>query len=307
MQAPMASTVAATDDRRTDRMMLDMALAKLQYLSSEMADLRIAVTALQGARCGGVAAGVARSVFFDADEVGPFERGFYEREFDGNGRPFRWTGQGEFVEFRFFIDRNAACRFVINAHLYGGADLGPVRAFVDYTAVPIEIAYRGDAATLSGEIPPCPFATRATLTLWSPARWVPAAGDERTLWFAFYDLAAGPVAEPAAAAADGQADEPGAVAHPDSGDADAAAGGAEEAAEEQPDLVELAAPKIGEGEGSASAASSSRAHRTRREAAASAESQSLSTASDSPVLAEADAEAGHAAPAPSRRRSTWKH
>jgi hypothetical protein len=307
MQALMTITVAQDDDRRIDRMMLDMALTKLQYLSTELADLRAAVTALHGARNNAMATSVPQSVFFDADEVGPFERGFYQREFDGNGRPFRWTGQGEFIEFRFFIDRNVACRFAINAQLYGGADLGPVRAFVDYSAVPIEIDYHGDAATLTGEIPPCPFATRATLTLWSSSRWVPAAGDERTLWFAFYDLAAGPVAEPAVVAApeatepaaNGRAAEPEAAAHPDArADVAEAPPEAGPAAPDTPDTLDA--------EDSAAPAAASAA-RARRSAAASAASRSLSTASEPPVLAEAGAVAVHAVAAPSRRRGAWKH
>jgi hypothetical protein len=267
----------ATDDRRVERMMLDMAVTKIQHLSAELADLRAAVTALQGARRGTAAACVPRTVFFDADEVGPFERGFYQREFDGNGRPFRWTGQGEFVEFRFFIDRNVAYQFTISGQLYGGADLGPVRAFIDYSPVPVETAYRGDAATLTGEIPPSPFATRATLTLWSPSRWVPAAGDERTLWFAFYDLTAKPVAEATVAAAPEAAAPEAAEPNPD---ADAAT---------DPPEAWSAAPDALDANGAvaAAAASSTRARRSRTKAVAGAE-------------------AGHAA-APSHRRDAWKH
>jgi hypothetical protein len=289
----MAST-AATDDRRVERMMLDMALAKIQYLSTELADLRAAVATLRGAGNGAVA-GVPRSAFLDADDVGPFERGFYQREFDGNGHAFRWTGHGEFVEFRFFIDRNAAYHFTINGQLYGGGDVGPVRAFVDYTEVPVEAVRNDGTVKLSGEIPPSPFATRATLTLWSPSRWVPEAGDERTLWFAFYDLTAEPVAEVIPVSAP-KADEPAAVAGPAQ-----PAPGAEEPPEAGP-----AAPDIGNGKDPAAptAARPSRGHLSKAEAGTRAKSRSLTAAGRSSALAEADEEAAFAAAEPSHGRHT---
>jgi hypothetical protein len=307
MQAPMLNTAATTDDRRVERMMLDMALAKIQYMSTELADLRAAVATLRGGGNGAVA-GVPRSVFFDADDVGPFERGFYQREFDGNGRAFRWTGHGEFVEFRFFIDRNAAYHFAINGQLYGGGDVGPVRAFVDYAEVPVEAVQSGSGVKLSGSIPPSPFATRATLTLWSPSRWVPEAGDERTLWFAFYDLTAEPVAEaipllapqaaePAAPAVERPADKPEAVA----GAAQPVPGVAEDAKEPP------AAPDTGHGKDLATPAVAAhlRAHRTKAEAGTRAKSHAAKTAGRAPALAEDD-EVVLVAAEPSHGRHTWK-
>jgi hypothetical protein len=193
----MVDSSAPINDWRIDRIMLDMILAKMQYLSSELADLRAAVTELQPAANGAPLSRIPSTVLIGAEEVGPFERGFYRREFDGTGRPFRWTGDGEYVELRFFIDRNVVNRFEIRGRLYGDASLGPVRVFVDYAAVPVDVDCQEADVKISGEIPPTPLGTRAVVTLWSPVRWVPgeASDDERSLWFAFYELRTQPAEE----------------------------------------------------------------------------------------------------------------
>jgi hypothetical protein len=144
---------------------------------------------------------VPSSVYIDADTVGPFERGFYPREYDDEGRPFRWAGEGDFVELRFFINRNVANRFEIIGYLLNITALGAVRAFVDYFPILLDVSYRDNQVILSGEIPPAPFETRATLTLWSPDRFVPQTSDGRSLWFIFSHLAVDPVEEAEAAVA----------------------------------------------------------------------------------------------------------
>ena len=127
----MARTGAPLEDRGADSTLLQMVLTKLQYLSSDMARLRLAVAELKGLSEDGLRNGVPSSVYIDADTVGPFERGFYAREYDGQGRPFRWTGDGDFVELRFFIDRSHTNQFLITGYLASNTSIGSVRAFVD--------------------------------------------------------------------------------------------------------------------------------------------------------------------------------
>jgi hypothetical protein len=196
----MARTGAPAEDRRIDSILLEMTLAKLQYFSADLAKLRAAVAELKGASERAIANSVPSSVYIDADAVGPFERGFYAREYDGEGRAFRWTGDGDFVELRFFINRNIANRFAMTGYLRDNTTIGPVHAFVDYAPVPLEVSYDGNQVILSGELPPIALETRATLTFWSPNRIVPDTGDTRSLWFIFSELSVNPVeeAEPAA-------------------------------------------------------------------------------------------------------------
>lgn len=203
----MARTAAPAEDRRLDSILLELTLNKLQYFSSELADLRVAVAKLSGISNEQLARGVPSSVFIDADAVGPFERGFHAREYDGAGRPYRWTGDGEFVELRFFINRNVANRFNLAGYLPDNTTIGTVRAFVDYSPIPIDISYDDSRFVLSGELPPSPLGTRAVLTLWSSEPFAPAAsGDTRSLWFIFSELAVDPVEDAAAEAA--SIDEP---------------------------------------------------------------------------------------------------
>ena len=193
----MARTGAPAEDRRTDSILLEMALSKLQYVSSELVKLRAAVADLQGISADQAIKDVPNSVFIDADTVGPFERGFYPREYDEHRRPFRWTGDSEFVELRFFVNRNSGKRFSLTGYLGANSTtIGTVRAFVDYSAVPLDISYDGNQVVLSGEIPPAVLENRATLTFWSPDRSDVAPGsDGRALWFVFSELTVTPPQE----------------------------------------------------------------------------------------------------------------
>lgn len=192
----MANTGAMAGDRRLDGVLLEMTMSKLQYISGELGKLRAAVAELKGLSPDELSRGVPNSVFIDADMIGPFERGFYAREYGSDGRPFRWTGDGEFVELRFFINRNVTHRFSITGYLSSstGTTIGPVRAFVDYASVPLDVSYRANQVILSGELPAVPLETRATLTLWSTQRSVPIeTGGDRPLWFIFSELVVDPL------------------------------------------------------------------------------------------------------------------
>lgn len=184
----MMTTSEAVTNRDIRDVLLEMALTKLQYVSADLADLRVIVAELQGLPNDDRGETPA-SVYIDAESVGPFEKGFYPREFDEQGRPFRWTGKSEFVEFRFYINRNTLNSFAINGNLPEGFVLGPIRAFADYLPIELNVTYDSDRFVLTGEIPRAPFETRATLTFWSPSRVsLGHSEDLRPLWFIFTQL-----------------------------------------------------------------------------------------------------------------------
>jgi hypothetical protein len=132
-----------------------------------------------------------QTVVVDADAVSPFSLGFYHREFDKLGRPFRWTGKSDIFEFRLGLDRNAAWSFAIELQPNPNVDMKKLRAFVDYVEVPAEIDDSGKFVT--GRIPERLFGTSVTVSFLLPNRFVPsainpAAQDSRQLGIIFYEM-----------------------------------------------------------------------------------------------------------------------
>ncbi len=158
--------------------------------SIRIAELTEAVVALMGGERPVAPAGPLHAVI-DADAVSPFALGFYQREFDKLGRPFRWTGKGSIFELRLRLDRNVQWSFAMEVQPNPNVDTALLRAFVDYVEVPTTADPTGKV--LSGIIPERLFSNLATLTFMLPKTFVPAqvnpaVQDSRTLGLIFYEL-----------------------------------------------------------------------------------------------------------------------
>ncbi|MGD0191525.1 MAG: hypothetical protein ABSD74_12360 [Rhizomicrobium sp.] len=155
-------------------------------------ELSTALAKLTGVQAGSPAP-QHQSVVVDADAVSPFSLGFYQREYDKLGRPFRWTGKSDIFELRLRLDRNVPWEFTLELQPNANVDIKTLRAYADYVEIPIEVD--GARKLLTGVIPERPFGTLATVTFLLPNRFVPAqvnptAEDTRTLGVIFYELRA---------------------------------------------------------------------------------------------------------------------
>jgi hypothetical protein len=177
-------------------MAIRLALAEraIADASIRIGELTRAVAALSGADRR-PAPTTARAAVVDADAVSPFALGFYHREFDKLGRPFRWTGKGNIFEIRLRLDRNVQWSFAMEVQPNPNVDAGALRAFVDYMEVPAAIDATGKV--LGGVMPERLFSDFATLTFLLPNTFIPAqvnpsAQDNRTLGLIFYELRVSP-------------------------------------------------------------------------------------------------------------------
>ena len=134
-----------------------------------------------------------QTIVVDADAVSPLALGFYHREFDKLGRPFRWTGKSDLFEFRVRLNRGAPWSFELELQGNPNVDMKKLRGFVDYIEIPVEI---DDANKIvSGTIPERIFGATATVSFLLPNTYVPSVinptvQDDRTLGLIFYELRA---------------------------------------------------------------------------------------------------------------------
>ena len=140
----------------------------------------------------------------DADGVAPFAGGFYRREEDSEGRPFRWTGRTDFFEFRVAADRNFEWAFTLEVKSNPHVSASSLRAYVDYVEIPVTVE---SAKFVRGILPRRAFSGMATITFYLPTKFVPSVvdpriKDARTLGLAFYGLRLEPNTGPKAAAAE---------------------------------------------------------------------------------------------------------
>ncbi|MGH6878658.1 MAG: hypothetical protein ACREHV_14950, partial [Rhizomicrobium sp.] len=103
-------------------------------------------------------------IVVDADSVAPFAAGFHFREFDASGRPYRWTGRGDFFELRIALDRNVEWTFEMELRGNDHVNVAPLRAFADYVEIPVRFA--GSAPLFSGTLPSKTCSSHAVLSFY---------------------------------------------------------------------------------------------------------------------------------------------
>lgn len=135
-------------------------------------------------------------MMIDADSVSPFAAGFYRPEQDNTGRAFRWTGRGDFFEFRLGVDRSQEWAFRLEVQPNPHVPAKALRAYADFAPIPSQDDASGRFVT--GIIPPRPFSKLLTLTFLLPATFVPreldpSSQDDRRLGIAFFALQLDPV------------------------------------------------------------------------------------------------------------------
>jgi hypothetical protein len=136
----------------------------------------------------------AQLVQIDADAVAPFAAGFYFKETDAHGRPYRWTGRSDFFELRFYLNRDVSWTFELEFMANPHVDVNLMRAFVDYAEVPLT---PGETGIIRGPVPTRPLCNFATITFYLPSRFVPrqldpSSDDGRSLGIVFYRLSLRP-------------------------------------------------------------------------------------------------------------------
>ena len=135
------------------------------------------------------------NISFDADSLSQFSLGFYQREYDQSGIPFRWTGSGPLCELRFFIDRGADRPFRMNAGITEEGILSQLKGFVDYAPVPLKIEKKGESRFVTGIIPKRAYTRLAVMTFLlgrpPPKKKKSKEADYQWLGFRFYSLKAG--------------------------------------------------------------------------------------------------------------------
>ena len=140
---------------------------------------------------GGRARPAPEPIFVDADAVSPFAAGFHFRETDATGRPYRWTGRGDFFELRVRLNRYVPWTFELDLRGNDHVNVETVRAFVDYIEVPVGMA--GASGHPTGPVPAAPHSDLAVFTFHLPTHFVPSkldpsSVDHRTLSAVFYGL-----------------------------------------------------------------------------------------------------------------------
>lgn len=161
----------------------------LREITLQLDELRKIVAELVGARADIVPPDDA-VVTVSPDNVAPFAMGFYAREY-GNGRPYRWTGDGNVFELRIHLNRCCDWRFTMHADPANGVDLQATKAFVDYAEIPLEVV--AGANLISGTVPRKLFASQLVLSFYHPQSVVPnhfdsSSPDARSLCMAFYEM-----------------------------------------------------------------------------------------------------------------------
>jgi hypothetical protein len=132
-----------------------------------------------------------RAIIVDADSVSPFAAGFHFRETDATGRPYRWTGRGDFFEIRLRLDRSVEWTFELDLRGNDHVNVAPIRAFADYIEVPVGSG--GPGGHPMGLIPAKTHSELLVLTFYLPTHFVPSrldpsSVDHRTLSAVFYGL-----------------------------------------------------------------------------------------------------------------------
>ena len=165
------------------------------YASGQISELTAALASLPGGSKQAEQVS-PEPIAITADSVAPFGAGFYRREEDNTGRPFRWTGRSDHFELRLGINRNVPWSFSIEVRPNPNVPLETLRAFVDYNEIALEI----DAGrrVLRGTLPARGFGNQAVLTVFMPNTFRPSdldpkSKDTRTLGLAFYGLTLAPV------------------------------------------------------------------------------------------------------------------
>ena len=177
-------------EARELKIRLALAERAIAESASRIAELSCALAEFTGVE---QRSGASAAIFLDADSVSPFALGFYNREFDKLGRPFRWTGKSDIFEIRLRLNRNAPWTFAMEVQANPNVDTRNLRGFVDYIEVPIEADEAGKFVT--GSIPERYFGMTATLTFLLPNTYIPSivnpsVQDNRTLGLIFYELRA---------------------------------------------------------------------------------------------------------------------
>jgi hypothetical protein len=131
------------------------------------------------------------AIMVDADSVSPFAAGFHFRETDATGRPYRWTGRGDFFEIRIRLDRRVEWSFELDLRGNDHVNVDTLRAFVDYVEVPVGFGRAG--AHPVGKVPTKALSDLAVFTFYLPTHFVPSkldpeSVDHRSLSAVFYGL-----------------------------------------------------------------------------------------------------------------------
>jgi hypothetical protein len=179
---------------------------RVRLLERSLADAKTRITELSQALAG--IAGLpsyasdphANPIVIDANAIAPFASGFYPCEEDLEGKAFRWTGHGDFFEFRIVLNRNFRWAFAMEVRPGPGVEVGKIRAFVDYAEIAVQID--ADGSHVRGVIPERPFASVLALTFHLSSRFIPSeadssSNDTRTLSLQFRGLKIKPLAEEA--------------------------------------------------------------------------------------------------------------
>jgi hypothetical protein len=141
---------------------------------------------------------VPEKIVVDPISVSPFASGFHFHENDDAGRPYRWTGRGDFFELRVQMNRNVDWTFEMELRGNDHVNVDPLRCFVDYIEVPI--SFGGPSWLAMGRVPAKPLSNRAVLTFYLPDHFIPSkldpsSVDHRRLSAVFYGLTLVPARE----------------------------------------------------------------------------------------------------------------
>lgn len=169
---------------------LDQACHKLQARLVAMETLQLLMDRIAVADQQVAAAELPRAVVIDASYSLSGAGGFYEIEYDTEGKPFRWTGPDRPFSFVFLVNRLHGARFSMEfSRIYAHAPVESIQCLVDGEPTAVVVAQKADGFALSGELPPRSGNGGSVLTFISPVTVSPAevetTFDRRTLGVAF--------------------------------------------------------------------------------------------------------------------------
>ena len=171
---------------------LDQANRQLQARLAAMETLQILMDRIAAADQHVAMDELPRSVVIDASYSLSAAGGFYEIEYDTDGKPFRWTGPDRPFSFVLLVNRMHGARFSLEfSRIYAHAR--PIdQCLVDGEPVKVVVGKLADRFTLTGELPPRGGNSGSVLTFISPVTVSPAevetTFDSRTLGVAFQRL-----------------------------------------------------------------------------------------------------------------------
>lgn len=203
---PEIVSVLARFDRTSPETLLMSLAAEIARLSRAQADLAARLKAVEQMhsiedRLLAVAtarqlAALPASAVVDAMQTMLDATGFYGLEFDGSGKPYRWTGPGTDFSVEFFLNRQHGGVFTLHFSRFAGpAAPGDVRCLVDGVPAGVEAVELGGASfEISGPLPVRLDAGPTLLTFVLPATASPRelgiSSDERQLGLAFQSVTA---------------------------------------------------------------------------------------------------------------------